>query len=46
MMIYLRLCLDSKYLNQVIQREQFAIPTNKEISAILLCGKAIFTVLE
>lgn len=41
----LRLCLDPKYLNQAIQREQFPIPAVDEITT-KLCDKEFFTVLD
>lgn len=41
----LRLCLDPKYLNDVIQREHFLIPTADEIAS-RLSNKSYFTVVD
>lgn len=41
----LRLCMDPKELNKVIEREYFLIPTLEEIS-VKLQGKKYFTVLD
>ena len=41
----LRVCLDPRYLNQVIKCEHFMIPTAQDINS-QLGGKTIFTVLD
>ena len=41
----LRICLDPKDLNQVIQREHYPLPTIEEI-ATRLHGAKVFTVLD
>lgn len=41
----LRLCLDPKYLNLVVKREHFSIPTCEDITS-RLAGKKYFTVID
>lgn len=41
----LRICLDPKYLNMFIKKDQFPIPTGEEIMTTL-SGKSVFTVLD